>query len=118
MYHHVYTLRLCALVNTLRRYSLLCALLFLVSGALLPALHWASHGWEDHDHHGEGLHEVSHALDCDLCAHLNHISGALSAVVADVPSLETAPLEHAPVSPLFSLDLRGLQSPRAPPAQG
>ena len=118
VYYHVYTLRSCALVNTLRRYSLLCALLFVVSGTLLPALHWASHGWDDHDRHGDGLHEVGHGLDCDLCAHLTHVSGTLDVLAVETPSLETALLEKAPRSPLFSTAFYGLQSPRAPPIHG
>ncbi|MEM1094103.1 MAG: hypothetical protein AAGJ10_05830 [Bacteroidota bacterium] len=104
-------------MKRLRRHSLFCALLFVLGSVVLPAVHAASHGLHDHDHHHEdGLHDVEHAFDCELCAHLAHVSGTLNAATAETPALLAVPSVEAPVSPLLASTPRALQSPRAPPA--
>ncbi|MEM6644647.1 MAG: hypothetical protein AAF730_00190 [Bacteroidota bacterium] len=97
----------------------MCALLFVLGSVVLPAVHAASHGLHDHDHHhGDGLHEVEHTFECELCAHLAHVSGTLNATTAETTVLRVAPSAEAPTPLLLVADTHALQSPRAPPHRG
>lgn len=99
----------------------------LVGGALAPAVHWASHGMEEHAvQHAEGaddytgallVSDAGHASDCPDCAHLQtyHVTGpATQPFYAGVIGLErSAP---APDDPASSTDDLATPEERGPPA--